>query len=358
MPRRRLANYTTLSERQGSVMTDPDPALLEHYGADLTHARLIELIKLAEAAKPFYDWVVRQCQAVRGNRKTLTENLLVMSLEELVGFLRTCYDAVRIPTLPALFDGKGEKYKHRTACFYLFSWMLRDAPKQRLERIIARSAASPAAPVRIDVEIEALAKLFIAYRVPLGDFEWRSIREVVIDRLEGSRRALRGRRQEVVVRTAMAAALQSFYEAHRSYGRFASVDIPKTGMRVGTEEFDVVVNLLDAEGRAIERILTAVKTRETEGGGHSHLFTRDIDAAIRAVRASRDPYWIAAFIIAQNWSPREQEHVRDVCDFAVALPINPTAFESLGLNAQGDLNAFVDGLLSGRKRRKTIAPGP
>jgi hypothetical protein len=201
-----------------------------------------------------------------------------------------------------------------------------------------------------------LAKLFVAYRHLLADFEWRSIREVVIDRLEGSRRALRGRQQEVVVRTAIAAALQKFYELHQSYGLFVSVDVPKTGIRVGTEEFDVVVNLQGAEGQPDERILTAVKTRETEGGGHSHLFTRDIDAAIRVVRDSGEPNWIAAFIIAQNWSPREQEHVRSVCDFAVALSISPTHFESLGLEAQDGLNVFIEGVLTGQLRRKAFTP--
>lgn len=325
---------------------------LTYCGVDLTHARLTELLKLADAAKPFYDWIARRCQEHCHNTDSFSNNLLRMSLAQITEFIRACYHADPSSGLPVLFDGKGRKYAHRKACFYFFGWLLRDAPVQRLSPIIDRASRDKTAPPRIEVEIGALARLFIAYRNTLGTFEWTAIREVFYDRLEGSRRASSGRQKEIVVRTAVAAAVQKSFEAQGSYGRFASIEIPERGIRIGTEEFDVVVNLLDAHGHIQERVLLPVKTRETEGGGHSHLFTRDIGSAIATARASGETYWIAAFIIAQNWSQREQEHVQAMCDFVATLRINPTAFESVDEMTQARLNAFFADVLSGTKTPK------
>ena len=203
---------------------------------------------MQEAAKPFFEWVVKQCQIGRPLQKTLTQNLFEMSSQEVGEFVRRCYNAPE-KDRPLLFDGKGQKYAHRKACFYFFGWMLRDAPVQRLRPIIDRASKGSTAPERADVEIEAIAKLFIAYRKTLETFEWSAIREVVYDRLEGSRRASRGRQKETVIRTGIVAAVQRYFEIHGNYGRFESIDIPKGGIRIGKEEFDVVVNLMDKKNR-------------------------------------------------------------------------------------------------------------
>jgi hypothetical protein len=325
---------------------------LLHYGVELSHARLNELLKLADAAKPFYDWVEVQARAVCGNRESLSENLARMSLENIMQLIRRCYDAVEGSDRPVLFDGIGRKYSHRKACYYFFAWLLRDAPQQRLEPLLGRAARAPGAPDRLSLEIEALAKLFVAYRRSIGTFEWAAVREVISDRLEGSRRAIRGRQKEVVIRTAAAAAVQKCFQTHGSYGRFTSVEIPDRGIRIGAEEFDVVVNLMNQHGGIAERILFPVKTRETEGGGHSHIFTRDINSAIQTARGSDQLVWVAAFIVAQNWSQREQDHVQEISDFAAAIPVNPTDFESVDEATQERLNEFFDGVLSGRLHRK------
>jgi len=322
------------------------------YGIDISHARLSELMKLADAAKPFYDWVEVVCKRLMRNEVGLDDSLRAMTLSQIQRLIRTCYAEPVASTRPVLFDGAGRRYSHRKACYYFFSWIARDAPQQRLQPMIARASRAAGKVDRLQVEIEALASLLHVYRTVLGTFAWPAVREVICDRLEGSRRAIKGRQKEAVVRTAVAAAVQDYFQRHGSYGRFASVDIPDSGVRVGNEEFDVVMHLCDAEGAVLEQILFPVKTRETEGGGHSHIFTRDINSAITAARESDLPVWIAVFIIAQNWSGREQEHVQEICDFVVAIAANPTAFEALEPAIQMQLNKFVSGVLSGTAVRK------
>jgi hypothetical protein len=294
-----------------------------------------------------------------GNGLTLSANLLAMSEAEIVDLVLACHGVADGELQrPALFDGAGKQYAHRVAVYYFFAWLLRDAPTQRLRPILARaqklSGRNRAEAQRLDAE--ALAKLFVAYRGLLGTFEWAAVREVFVDRLEGSRRAIRGRAAEIPVRTALSAALQAAYEDLDGYGRFAGVRVPDGEITVRGETFDVSVELLDASGDVAERVLIPVKSRETEGGGHSNLFTRDIEGAMRAIRAEdvedRVAYWLAAFIIAENWAPEQTQHVVHVCDFAVALTMNPTEFETLDAATQDDLHAFIRGVLSGSLERK------
>lgn len=50
------------------------------------------------------------------------------------------------------------------------------------------------------VEIEVLAGLIENYRGSVKTFSWEAVREVIIDRLEGSRRSLKGHEKESLVR--------------------------------------------------------------------------------------------------------------------------------------------------------------
>lgn len=321
-------------------------------GVDFSHARLAELMKLADAARPFYDWVEIQAQSIAHNRESLNANLMAFEIEELKQLIENCYRMPLQSTRPVLFDGAGREYAHAKACFHFFSWIIRDAPQQRLQPMIGRAAAGRGIE-RYRVEAEVIAALCVAYRGAVKTFAWEAVREVICDRLEGSRRAIQGRKKEAVIRSAVAAAVQAYFRANGSYGRFASVSIPPTGFRVGSEEFDVGLNLQDPSGETIERVLFAVKTRETEGGGHSHLFTRDINSAIATARISSPPAWIAVFIIAQSWSAREQEHVQDICDFTVAIQVSPNIFETLGEEAQVELNNFISQVLNGSLVRQS-----
>lgn len=305
-------------------------------------------MKLADACRPYYRWVVVQAQAVVGSEVSLTEALGTLSHEELQGFLRRCFIPGEPSRVPPLFDGIGRQYPQGKAAFYFLSWLIRDAPQQRLQPLLSRAkrqATEKQDPV--EVQVQGLALLFLEYRTVVQTFEWPAVREVVADRLEGSRRAIKGRQKEIIVRTAFTAALQSFWEEHESYGRFSTVRVSDKETRIGNETFDVTIDLLGENEVVMERILVPVKTRETEGGGHAHLFTRDINSAIRVARDADDTNWVAVVIVAQNWSAREQEHVHDIADHAVALEMSPTEFEELGDEPQRNLCAFVAGVLSG-----------
>ena len=328
---------------------------LDLHGVDIAHSRLPELAKLADAARPFYDWVEGIFLSNAPDATSLSECLLTQSFEDIERSILTCYRSGEGDGVPALFDGVGRQYPHRKACYYFLAWLLRDAPQQRLLPMLARASKnSPAGVQRLEIQAEALATLFIAYRGALGTFSWDAIREVVMDRLEGSRRSIKGHMQEVVVRTAISAALQAHFDANGNYGRFKRVAVANGEIRVGNETFDVSVLLEGADGYT-ERILIPVKSRETEGGGHSHLFTRDINSAINAVRSAGSADWIVAFIIAQNWAPREREHVASVCDYSVSLEMSPTAFDTLLDSEQRSLDEFVSHILIGSMTQKVRA---
>jgi len=49
---------------------------------DIAHYRLVELTKLADQAKPFYDWVEKQAKRITGSNRSLNEILLTCSKDE------------------------------------------------------------------------------------------------------------------------------------------------------------------------------------------------------------------------------------------------------------------------------------
>jgi hypothetical protein len=130
------------------------------------------------------------------------------------------------------------------------------------------------------------------------------------------------------------------------------INVPDREVRIGGETFDVSVDLLSYDRAVRERILMPVKTRETEDGGHSHLFTRDVEAAIAAARRDGEANWVAAWIIARNWSIEKTSHVASLCDFTVALAIDPSNFETVDASTQERLNNFIAGVLDGSLSRK------
>ncbi len=74
-----------------------------------------------------------------------------------------CYSAKDEANLPLLFDGVGRSYSHHKACYYIFSWLIRDAPQQRLGPLIQRVVRN-AKGNRIEIEAEILSALFCKYR--------------------------------------------------------------------------------------------------------------------------------------------------------------------------------------------------
>ena len=155
---------------------------------NITHYRLIELAKLADQAKPFYDWVERIAKKQTGSHKSLNEILMTASKDDLSELIQSCYreaDEKR----PLLFDGIGRVYPHAKACFYFFSWIIRDAPRQRLVPLIARMRKLETID-KLTAETDTLVELIFEYKASVKSFDWITVREVIIDRLEGSRRSI------------------------------------------------------------------------------------------------------------------------------------------------------------------------
>lgn len=183
---------------------------------DISHPRLEELTRLADRAKPFYNWVEKVFQAQLGTRQALEEILRTSTKGQIEAGLLACYTADE-QNLPVLFDGVGRSYPHHKACYYFFSWMVRDAPQQRLGPLIARMRRA-SRKTRMELEIDSIAALIFRYRSSLKTFSWEAIREVILDRLEGSRRSVRGHENERIVRTALLTAIQDYYLLHSGYG--------------------------------------------------------------------------------------------------------------------------------------------
>jgi hypothetical protein len=325
---------------------------LEISGVDLSHSRLVDLAKLADQAKPFYDWVAAQFQAHMGTDEALGEILRTMSEADLRAAIAKCYILSDQPHVPILTDGVGRTYPHLKACYYFFSWLIRDAPQQRLSPLITRIAKSTH-QTRAQTEVRVLAALIVRYRSSVGTFNWDAIREVIIDRLEGSRRSIKGHEKETIGRTALVAALQAYYKQHGTYGNYGGVEVPDAQVTINNETFDVSANLLDAEGKCTRRILMPIKTRETEGGGHAHLFTRDVMGALTAVRGGSPEDFLVVVIVARNWAAREAGNIRERVDHAAIFDLSPNEFSEFGQVEQQRLNLFIANVLDGTVNPKT-----
>ena len=162
-----------------------------------------------------------------------------------------------------------------------------------------------------------------------------------------------GHERESVVRAALLTAIQQYYAAHGDYGIYASVETPARQITFGQETYDVSAYLKDSAGKVVRRVLVPVKSRETEGGGHAHLFTRDITSAIQSARTNSPNDFVVAVIVARNWSNREAESVRRQVDHASIFNLSPNAFRIFSDDEQQRLNAFIADVLAGTLAPKT-----
>jgi hypothetical protein len=321
-------------------------------GVDVTHARLVDLTKLADQAEPFYQWVEKQFQEILGQPDSLDVMLKTLDEDQIKRVMSACYNASTDKNVPLLFDGIGRSYPHSKACYYFFSWLIRDAPQQRLGPLIQRIVRSTKKK-RVEVEIQVITALICKYRINVKHFTWQAVREVIVDRLEGSRRSIRGQEKETIVRTALITAIQNYYSFHSNYGIYSGIEIPEKQITIGNETFDVSANLLDSQKRRLCRILVPVKTRETEGGGHAHLFTRDITSAVSTARFDNPDDYIIAVIVAKNWSDREADVIRGMVDHAAIFDLSPNDFSGFNHNEQVNLNNFISSVLSGTYKRRS-----
>jgi hypothetical protein len=93
-------------------------------------------------------------------------------------------------------------------------------------------------------------------------------------------------------------------------------------------------------------LLIPIKTRETEGGGHAHIFTRDIIAAIQELKENSNIYYIMVVIIAQNWSASELGNINDRIDLIFHFNMSPNKFQGFDERTQIGLNKYIEGILN------------
>lgn len=312
---------------------------------DISHARLVELTKLADQAKPFYEWIENKIKIYTGSHKDLHEILLELSEAELKGAMLACFNSPD-ESKPFLFDGIGRMYPHHKACFYFFAWIIRDAPQQRLAPLITRMRRLDNVS-RLDAELDTLARLIYEYKTNVRSFSWVTVREVIIDRLEGSRRSIKGHDLEILCRTALVTAFQTYFQTHNNYGQYKTIEIAESQIKLGNHTFDLSVKL-SGHDDSERLLLIPIKTRETEGGGHAHLFSRDVVTAVTETREITQDAAICLVIIAKNWSPREIEGIKGLIDSVFYFDKNPNAFLGFDDDAQIKLNLLIQELLDAK----------
>jgi hypothetical protein len=313
---------------------------------NISNYRLVELTKLVDQYKPFYDWVEKRAKEVTGSHKLLNDILMESSVEQLKALISACY-SYRGDNRPLLFDGIGRVYNHQRACFYFFAWIIRDAPQQRLTPLLMRMRQLEKIS-NVTAQIDSLAELIHEYRGIVKGFEWLTVREVFIDRLEGSRRSIRGHRLEALVRTSFVTAIQNYYSINNSYGKFERVDIAEKQAKIGNHTVDVSARLVPKNKRELPvQILMPIKTRETEGGGHAHIFSRDILTAIRDLKSTSLGCRIVVVIVAKNWSVAEIGNIDGQIDLIFHFAMSPYHFQGFDDESQVVLNQFIREVLDG-----------
>lgn len=183
-----------------------------------------------------------------------------------------------------LYDGLLRPYSNSRAKWYFLAWLLRDAATQRLQPLLKTAPGDTLADRRAYLLNEV--RKFVAPLFPDAEsWEWHAVSEIMLSRFEGSRRALKGTLFEGLVRR----ILENLIKRHE-----LALQVSRAQVRIADETYDVQVI-----GKTTS-ILIPVKTRETMGGGHSLLFTRDIYKSILV--ATENGYTCVPIVIAESWT--------------------------------------------------------
>jgi hypothetical protein len=210
-----------------------------------------------------------------------------------------------------LYDGLLRPYPNSKAKWSFLAWLLRDAATQRLEPLL-KTVPGETAIERKTYLLNEVRKFVEPLLPETGSWEWPAISEVMLARLEGSRRALKGTLFEGIVRR----GLRALIEKHKLPLRVSDRQV-----KIGNETYDVQVS-----GQA-GSLLLPVKTRETMGGGHSLLFTRDIYKSILV--ATENGYRCVPIVIAESWGGNLDDLRSELYIYIQANPNQITAVEPL-----------------------------
>ena len=245
----------------------------------LENWRLRELITVVRGNIEFYNEFISKLHS--WGYEDVSNFILEDSDERATSFIETY---LAEPGEVSLYDGLNRAYPLSKARWYFMAWLLRDAPVQRLQPLLRDAPGN--SPLERRAYVLNEIRKFIAPLMPEAEYwTWPVVAEIMLNRLEGSRRALKGVGFEVTIR----GMLRELFRKHN-----IDLHISDKQARVGGETYDIEV-----QGRS-NSILMPIKTRETMGGGHARLFTRDIDKSISVAR--ENGFSCIPVVIAESWS--------------------------------------------------------
>lgn len=269
----------------------------------IENVRLKELILVVNKNKPFFDEFV---EFIRNHNYENILNFVSELDEERMSQVLSDYFSHDFKS--CLYDGIARPYDQNKSKWFFITWLLRDAPQQRLQPIVSSLNHGTTIQKRI-----WLTKRIIQFVAPLmpkkEQWEWHAVAEVMLQRLEGSRRALKGGLFEAIVRS----QLSELFKAEN-----LRLFVTHQEVMLNDETYDI--EIIGANGT----ILMPVKTRETMGGGHALLFTRDIHKSISV--AYQHGLDCIPVIIAESWSGNLNELP---CKNYIHIPVNPNQIEKI-----------------------------
>jgi hypothetical protein len=272
-------------------------------GFVIDNLRLKDLVAIVCQNQKFYEEFV-----VFLHNKQYTDVYAFINEQDDVKAKATLEEYLQKQSTEKLYDGIGRPYPDNKAKWYFLAWVLRDAPAQRLEPLL-RNMKGESLDKRKATLLNQLRK-FVGPLFPEAEkWDWPVLSEVMLARLEGSRRALKGTQFEEIVRRLLRNIFAQ-YQLHLTVG--------DGQITVHEETYDVQV-VADHK-----TILIPVKTRETMGGGHANLFTRDIFKAISV--AHENGYETIPIIIAESWAG-DLSALK--CPHVIYIPTNPNQSDKI-----------------------------
>ncbi|MFI3189568.1 hypothetical protein BCS42_00115 [Crenothrix sp. D3] len=269
----------------------------------IENLRLKELILVVNKNKPFFDEFV---EFIKQHGYANVLEFVSELREEKIEAVLNAYFTYNFKS--CLYDGIARPYDQSKSKWFFITWLLRDAPTQRLQPIISSLDKGSTTQKRIWVIIRIMK--FQAPLMPEKEqWEWHAIAEVMLQRLEGSRRALKGGLFEAIVRS----QLTELFKIHN-----LNLLVTNKEVMLNNETYDI--EIVGAKGK----ILMPVKTRETMGGGHAHLFTRDIHKSISV--AHENGFNCIPVVIAESWSGNLDNLS---CHNYIYIPVNPNQVEKI-----------------------------
>lgn len=284
-------------------------------GLVVENLRLKELLVVVELNKPFYEEFLTFIK-LQGyeNIWALIKESDVLQLEKVLN----AYFSSNFKN--TLFDGIGRPYPDATSKWFFITWILRDAATQRLAPIVSRTAGRNITEKRIKVICKILA--FVEPLLPNQEqWEWPAIAEVMLQRLEGSRRALKGGLFEAIVRDKLKVLFKKYN---------LKITVTNKEVRLNDETYDI--ELIGSN----KKILMPVKTRETMGGGHALLFTRDIHKAIAV--AEQNGFSCIPVVIAESWGGNLNELN---CVNYIYIQENPNQLDKINPKLDEELELLI-----------------